>query len=276
MQVFTSLEENIIRHLAQHVSQHDEISLTALAEECYVSKAAVTKAVKKLGYEGFGDLQHSIRFNVQAQDGILLPRHITTEPTDPLVDRLAQLFMTARGKRNFIFSGDRRTGRVLANYMSRKLALFDIFAPASYDYAFARQVAFPVGFAIFCFHKELPGYRLLGQQTGYGETMMASAQEAGFTIVVITDDASLTTTAQADLVIPITSPELAAEDMYMPKVLMLFEQALEQLSYRLRQESEEILQEAVAKLDMTSSEHAPSSEGQRLQATSARQEEHAH
>lgn len=230
MQVFTELEEKIVRHLAKHIQQNDEISLTALADECYVSKATVIKAVKKLGFEGFGDFQHSIRFNVQAQDGVLLPRRVCKQDIDLLVHLFAQALYHARGKRNFIFSGDRRTGRVIANYMSRKLALFDIFAPASYDYMFARQVDLDVGLAIFCFHKELPQKSLLGQQMGYGDGMLETARDAGFTIVAISDEEPVPHEKDIEILIPIAESAADTEDLYIPKVLIFFEQVLAELS----------------------------------------------
>ena len=225
MQVFTRLEEQIVRTLAAHITRNDEVSLTELALECHVAKSTVVKAVQKLGYHGFGDLSRSVRLNARAGDGTLLPR-VTVEGDARLaVRRLSACLRRCEGRRNFIFSGDRRTGRLLATYMSRKLAMFDILAPASYDYDLARRETLPCGIAFFCTHQELPGRLVMGQQEGYGEGMMHAARSAGFSIVAFSDDERRRWEPD-DTVISIAPSPDGREDRYMPKVLMTFEQAL--------------------------------------------------
>jgi len=226
MQAFTKLEREILASLSAHISQNDEISLTDLAKECHVAKSTVVKAIKKLGYKGFDELTHSIRLNARAGDGVLLPRQVVQGRSQETVVTLAHQLLLCEQKRNFIFSGDRRTGRLIASYMSRKLAMFDIFAPASYDYALARQESLPCGTAFFCFHKELPGRSPLGQQEGYGDGMLRSARDAGFSLVVFSDDVERERPAKADLLVRISGNEDDREDLYVSKVLIVFERAL--------------------------------------------------
>ena len=129
----TPLERDIIQLLTQHISCNEEISLTELAEECHVAKSTVVKAVQKLGYGGFGDLTYNIRLNAQSAGG-LLPRRPVSGDVDDQVDRLSRLLWSCRDKHSILFSGDHRIGAPLSSYMCRKLAMFGIFASASYDY----------------------------------------------------------------------------------------------------------------------------------------------
>lgn len=228
---FSPLERQILQALTSHISQNDEVSLTALAEECHVSKSTVVKAVQKLGYHGFSDLSYHVRLNAQTSSGGLLPRAITEKPFDKAAEELAGCFGRCMGRRNFIFSGDRRCSALIASYMSRKLAMFDIFAAPSYDYAMTSAGVLPPGVAFFCFHRELPKHTQLGQQEGYGEGMLLAARNTGFYIVALSDDPDKRLPSGGpDLLLTISPNEGMDVDLYAPRVIMLFEAALSRLS----------------------------------------------
>lgn len=230
-QRLSPLERQIMQSLVAHISQNEEVSLTELAEECHVSKSSVVKMVQKLGYRGFEDLTYNVRFNAQTSTGMLLPRVVTVDPVDRAADALAACLARCPGHRNFIFSGDRRCGALIASYMSRKLAMFDIFAPPSYDYALTVPGSLPCGVAFFCFHKELPGRSLRGQQEGYGEGMFSAAREAGFYTVALSD-ADNRIQEEADLLLRIAPNEGPDVDLYAARVIMLFEMALARFALR--------------------------------------------
>ena len=114
--------------------------------------------------------------------------------------------------------------------MCRKLAMFGIFASASYDYLMVEHHALDPGTAIFFFHRELPGRANWGQTSGYGEGMLRAARDAGFSIVAFSDDPEKSTRVQADLCIAIDNRDDAGGDLYMTCVLMVFEMALARIS----------------------------------------------
>lgn len=135
MSNLTHLEREILQHIVAHSSKNEEISLAELSAECHVSKSAIVKALQKLGYHGMRELKGSLRVNAQSSADVLLPRKVTEEGLEQSAQRLACCLSRHRDDRNFIFAGDKRCGDLLASYMSRKLAMFEILAPASYDYA---------------------------------------------------------------------------------------------------------------------------------------------
>lgn len=229
MPAYSALERQVLQAIIAHVSQNEEISLTELADECHVSKSTVVRAVQKMGYRGFSDLTRSVRLSAQTSADALLPRAVTIGSLDAEAKALACALTRCRGKRNLMFSGDRRLGALLAAYMSRKLAMFDIFAPASYDYAMTAQGALPVGVAFFCFHNELPGRRHLGQQEGYGEGMLRAAHDSGFYVVAFTDSEEIGfASGMVDLTVHITPNDGIAADLYAARVIIVFETALAQ------------------------------------------------
>lgn len=231
MPSYSALERQILQAVLAHITQNEELSLTELAEECHASKSTVVKAVQKLGYHGFTDLTRSVRLNTQTGPNTLLPRAIVRGNPEHQIDLFARQLARFRHRKNFIFSGDRRCGALLAAYMSRKLAMFDIFAPASYDYAITFRRSLEPGAAIFCFHREAPRYAHLGQQEGYGEGMLHAAKKAGFFIIALTDEEAGEPHPDIDLELAIAPNEGAGGDFFATRVIVLFENALERFAH---------------------------------------------
>lgn len=225
----TALEHDIVQTLMRHVSMDNEISLTQLAEECHVAKSTVVKAVQKLGYGGFGELTHNARFSVQARGG-LLPHAVVAGNEEHTVSELASCFHECRDKHSVLFSGDRRIGLPIATYMSRKLAIFDIFATPSYDYLMVRPDGEANGAALFFLHRGTPGFTNDGQRPGYGQGMMSAARAAGFQVIVFSDEKRTDGIEECDLFVRICENGDLAVDLYMTRVLMLFEMVLVRLS----------------------------------------------
>lgn len=229
MAMLTSLERQIIQALTRHVSHNDEVSLTELARECHVAKSTVVKAVQKLGYGGFGELAYHARFSAQGRGG-LLPHAVVEGDERRAVEELARMLFGCRGKHSVLFSGDRRVGAPLAAYISRKLAMFGIFASPSYDYLMLNDRPEMCGAAVFFFHRELPERREMGQQPGYGEGMLRAARAAGYAVAVFTDDDDKEGQDAADLLVRMATNAEAGVDLYLARVLMMFEMVLVRLS----------------------------------------------
>ncbi len=114
--------------------------------------------------------------------------------------------------------------------MCRKLALFGVFAIASYDYLMVKGSGLPCGAAMFFFHEELPGRREAGQPEGYGEGMLRAAREAGFKIAVFSNSEERSVEVDTDYLFAIPRDASLGIDLYVPKVLMVFEMALARMS----------------------------------------------
>lgn len=222
----TRLELQILQAITDHIGRNEEVSLTELASECHVAKSTVVKAVQKMGYGGFTELSRSARLSARTSSESMLPSRVVVGDVDASADLLAGCFARCRGSRNWFFSGDRRCGELLASYMSRKLAMFDIFAPTSYDYAMTVPRDLPCGVAFFCFHRELPGQAHLGQREGYGEDMLAAAKRAGFYTVAFSDDGDKARGRTVDLLFEVAPNDNTGADLYASRVIILFERAL--------------------------------------------------
>lgn len=231
MSELTVLEREIVQTLTRHIARSEEVSLTELAEECHVAKSTVVKAVKKLGYGGFSDLVRNVRFDARVGGG-LLPRRCVLDGDAHAASIFATVLLGCRGKHNVFFSGDRRLGDLLSRYLCRKLAMFGIFASASYDYLMLNDHGMEPGIVCFFFHKELPEHAGFGQQEGYGEGMFAAAREAGYQTVVFSDD-SREIQEKADHLIRLCPSVSDGCDLFISRVLMVAEMAFEYLSIRI-------------------------------------------
>ncbi|WP_287786240.1 winged helix-turn-helix transcriptional regulator, partial [Megamonas sp.] len=132
---YSQLERIVIQHIVSHISQNRELTLADIAEQCHVSKSTVIKALQKLGYRGFRDFHRDVRLGARSSNDALLPSRVTRRPVEDEAKALSDLLYRHKGDRNFIFKSDRRSGDLLANYLSRKLSLFGILCPATYDYS---------------------------------------------------------------------------------------------------------------------------------------------
>lgn len=145
---FTAVEQTIIDALVRHSALREEITLSALASECHVAKSTVIKTVQKLGFRGFKDFVYTYKLSSSVRPDRLLPERIVDGNIDESADILANHFFRFSTTKNFIHLGGRELVAPIAQYVSRKLAMFDIFAPATYDYALMEQNRLPHGFAL--------------------------------------------------------------------------------------------------------------------------------
>lgn len=228
MRSFSQTERVVINALNAHISRNREVSLTELADECHVAKSTVVKTLQRMGFRGYQEFSYGFRLSRDVQRGSLLPKE-AIEGSGTLVARsLANVLVDCEGKKNIVFSDGKRLASLLAQYLSRKLALFDLFAPASYDYAMVHQSSATPGAAFFFVHQGADPKGL--GQSGVGEGMIVVARELGYHVVVFTDGDEVGMVNHADVVVRITKNANPEIDLYATKVIMVIERSLAELS----------------------------------------------
>lgn len=222
-QSLSQAERAIVSALNTHITRNKEVSLTDLAAECHVAKSTVVKTLQKLGFRGYQEFSYNFRISQDMQLDALLPRKCVQGDADEVVSELAAAFAWCLDKKNLVFLGGRRMGALLASYFSRKLALFDIFAPASYDYAMVDESHLDAGAAFFFFHRNPSrGFGL----SGTGEMMIDAVHERGFRTIMFTDSDEPRFAQASDLLIRITDNADPGVDLFATKTIMVFEEAL--------------------------------------------------
>ncbi len=130
----SELEKEIIGRLQAYIDVNKKVDLSILAEECHVAKSTVVKAAKKLGYSGFMELYYQMKKDKQNQvkTNLFTQENLVHGNMKEILDKVAQLFYENKENKNIITSF--KAKHTIAEYLSRKLMMFDLFAPATYDY----------------------------------------------------------------------------------------------------------------------------------------------
>lgn len=229
MRHFSQAERAIINALNAHIANNEEVSLSELSAECHVAKSTVVKTLQRMGFKGYQEFSYSFRLSRDVQRGNLLPREVVEGSGSVVAREVAEVLNGCEGTKSIVFSDGKRLASLLAHYFSRKLALFDIFAPASYDYAMVHQSTAKPGAAFFFIHQDASqgefGY------SGVGEGMLSAVRDLGYHIVVFTDNDDAGLASYADVLVRIAEnadPEL---DLFAAKVIMVIERSLSELSH---------------------------------------------
>lgn len=56
----SELEKIILNKIHEHISKNEKVGINGVAQECFVSKAAIIKLSKKLGYSGYSEMYYTI------------------------------------------------------------------------------------------------------------------------------------------------------------------------------------------------------------------------
>ncbi|MDI9591256.1 MAG: hypothetical protein QM302_09505 [Acidobacteriota bacterium] len=233
MRSFSQAERSVINALNAHISRNEEVSLTELAGECHVAKSTVVKTLQRMGFRGYQEFSYSFRLSRDVQRGSLLPRDVVVGSGTTAARELASVFLWCAGRKSIAFSDGKCLAAPLAQYLARKLALFDILAPASYDYAMVDAARAEPGAAFFFIHRRDAG---VGHgYSGVGEGMLAAVRDRGYRTVIFTDTDDASVTSYADVLIRIADNAEPDIDLYATKVLMVIERALSEYA-RLREE----------------------------------------
>lgn len=230
MQNLTPTEQSIMVTIDALVQSGEPFTLAQVAEECSVAKSTVTKAVKKLGYEGFRDMVAQLSRPTTEVGENLLPEEFLVGDVLEEAQGLASLIWEMRTRKDIVCSSRSGTGYILPGYLSRKLAMFDIVCPATYDYATAICTLHEPGIAFLILHEGRPTNRVSGTPAEVHEPMLRLIRKEGYHLVAISDDPTAGEQVGADSLVLI-SPEGSTDlDLFAAKTTMFFEFVWSELS----------------------------------------------
>ena len=223
MQRLTPTEQSVMAALDFRIQSGDAVSLTKIAEECCVSKSMVTKTVKKLGYAGFKDLVEQLdRPGSDVDDNLLLSEFLEGDVLE-VSEGLARLIWANRDRKNMVSSSLTGGNAILADYLSRKMAMFDISCPATYDYATAISPSGEPGLAFLFLHSGPARTYASGTTMGVNEPMLRLLHRQRYHIVGVSDDPAAEQRTSADTFVLISPERDDGLDFFAAKVTMLFE-----------------------------------------------------
>lgn len=233
MRSLSQAERSVVNALNAHITRNEEVSLTELALECHVAKSTVVKTLQRLGFRGYQDFSYSFRLSRDVQRGALLPRETLAsdmQEASEIVHQLSELLVWCQDKKNIVFCDGKRSAALLADYVSRKLAMFDIFAPPSYDYVMVTESQLPCGLAFFFLHESVRNGKL--EPVGVGEAMLETVRQRGYKTIIFTDQNVARVIPYADMLVKIAENVDPEIDLFASRVLMVFENVLAGYSRR--------------------------------------------
>ncbi len=232
MSQFTQAEKAVVDRLASHVATQNVVSLTQLADECHVSKSTVVKALKKLGYNGYDEFACTFRIRSHHGKGGLVPQVLVVGDQDQHVEAVVRLLTDNAEKKNVVFASGEDTASLIASYLSRKLAFFDIFMPVTYDLEMVDNPRLERGFALFILHAGILQRRSTRDTHRHaGEQLMRRARERGFTIMTVADQDFEGLPLIPDLDLRIPTNDTVDLDLFASRVISLFECSLSRYAF---------------------------------------------
>ena len=223
----TEVETQITASIQKHITLNEDVKLAELADECHVAQSTIIKLSKKLGYSGFLEMYYQLRHQHQAKSDVPFRKKIVTGDLDQQVCRLAEKLYEFRHAKNLIFSLGKND--FCGNYFSRKIAMFDIFAPSTYDYLMAEGTHIPHGLAFF-----LNGRTFDNEEV---QIMYNLVVRQGYTTVVFTDELHQEMGKKADIQIILQAYDYKKTDMFNAKILILIELMLSEYARLYRKEN---------------------------------------
>lgn len=233
MALFTQSEHVVIDTLTAHIASQSVASLSELARECHVSKSTVVRTLKKLGYNGYDEFTCTFRIRSHHGRGGLVPQMLVVGDRDQQVEKIVDILAANAERKNVVFASGEDTASLLAGYLSRKLAFFDIFMPVTYDMDMVDNPRMERGFALFILHAGMMQRRGTFEMHRHaGKQLMMRAKENGFSIVCVADEDYEGIPLVPDLDLRIPTSDTIDLDLFATRVVSLFECAFSLYSAR--------------------------------------------
>lgn len=210
----TEVELQIMSKLHMFLDGGESVSLSDLSDECHVAQSTIIKLSKKLGYTGFVEMRFKLLENRREKDRdtIRMFDNVINGDMTNVVQYVSDIILSHSKSKNIVHKENGID--ILGNYISRKFAMFDIFAPATYDYSMTKKIRLNSGFIIF------PDVRR--SKIDYLSPMFKTAKDNGFFIITVSNEKKDNLKNISDYHIEISNDE-SGIDLYNVKVMILFE-----------------------------------------------------
>lgn len=231
----TPTELAVIDGLVEFNAFHKEYSLADVARACNVAKSTVVKTLKKLGYDGFQDFSASYKVRASTHHDSIFPRRIVLGSFSDATRIISNSLRYGIGRKNLVSPIGSILSRPIAGYISRKMELFELFAPVSYDYImFETREMEPGTLFMFLQSSTFNPERDPGQNE-YITHNIDMAAGHGFRTLIFTDLDYLSSKQGIDVVRIATDPD-SQPDLFAAKVLTVFESSLARFSSSLSED----------------------------------------
>lgn len=223
---FTELEKNIMNKIHRYIQKNQKVGIETISKECFVSKGAIVKLAKKLGYSGYSEMYYMMMASNKNQKVTDFYEMIDIEKISPNQDSIHMLVeLLYRYRNEKIHLDSLGLCDVAREYYLQKLLMFGFHVVSSYHFS--------------TFHKESPGLFCFMSFSGSRVEIFDRinvARENGFQVLVLTAKGDSPLATIADHVIEL-SGERSDKKQYKPNffvanLILLLEMALAEYSKR--------------------------------------------
>lgn len=226
----TQIEKDIVTHLQYYITNQKRVTLSELAAECHVAKSTVVKTAKKMGYSGFIEMSYQMQDTFQEAAAGDLANDLVEGDLEEKVLAMAQVLYDFRNCKNLVLTKGNHD--ICSKFLSRKLEMFDIFAPSTYEFHMVQNFRMKRGAAVFCDMRKSNAER--------SEELVKLVKHEGYYMIAFCDGSSDSWLRQyADMEIVIRKTVYRTADFYDAKVLIFIERMLSRLAELMKQEVRE-------------------------------------
>lgn len=220
----TELENTILLKLHSYINKNEKVNIDTLATECFVSKAAIVKLAKKLGYSGYTEMRFSMMEHQSKIFGVDCSPILDSSKNQVLqqyVDKLCELLFENRDRKIYLDSlGLCDSAR---DYYYNRLLMFGFDVVISYHVSTFR-VSEPGIFFFLSFSGSRPEKL----------DVMKTANEYGFTTIALTTSGKSPMAQAASYAIEIegirTPNHSYQPNLFVPNLIVLLELVLSRYS----------------------------------------------
>ncbi len=200
------------------------MNLTILASDCHVAKSTVVKAAKKMGYSGFVELYYQMKKDSENKNSKTgnIHDYLVCGNLNEYLDTISMIIYESRKKKNIIASFKAR--QEIADYISRKLMMFDLFAPASYDYDMVFAPTMEIGF-IFLIDIDLEEPETLRE-------VFKIKSDLNFKVIIISNKVNKVFEKEVDVYVKLQESTYRTANFTEAKALVFCELLLERYSQK--------------------------------------------
>lgn len=209
----TEVDKNVIHCLNKHIYEQKNMKLQELAEECHVAKSTIVKVAKKMGYSGFVEMQYSMKKKQSEYKASNFFHDLIEDDLSFVLDELSRLIIENKENKNLVICNGKAD--ILSVYLSKKLSMFDIFAPVTYEYSMVSNPWKKRGIAIFC-----------NTRVDYNDknkTLIELAKKEKYYIIAFYEKTNSWINQYADFGIQIKTTNYKNADFYSAKMLIILE-----------------------------------------------------
>ena len=228
--ILTELEKTITSSIHQHILKDEKVSIDTIAGECFVSKAAIVKLAKKLGYSGYSEMYYILMSSSRTRRAADFS-HIVELSSDDSRNASIQLFcdLLYQYRNDKIHLDSIGLCDAARDYYLQMLLIFGFDVVSSYHFA--------------SFHKEKPGLFCFLSYSGTRSEIfdrVSAAINSNFQVLALTGNKDSPLGTTADYTIEVagerTIPANYQPNLFTANLIILLEMVLMEYSKRYLQQ----------------------------------------